>query len=454
MTAHDHGRESDDSTGPVPTPPDGADTADHGWGPVMAGGGRRRRWPRRLAVLVVVLLALPLLWGWALGTHALGSMQREAVPGLSAGGDGRMNVLLTGSDSRADLTAEERQDLATGQAAGERTDVIMVLSVTSNSADLLAFPRDLWVTRCDGSVGRINAAMAHGGTTCLVDTVEDLSGIPVHHAMAIDFGGFRDLVDAVGGVEMCTDKDLVDPKAGLDLPAGCHLMDGRTALGFVRTRQLDSDLQRIERQQQFLGALVATVMTPEQLLVPWRAWEVAGAGGRVVTADQDLGLLDMLRLGRGARALAGGVEPQIVPATPDTINGAAVLIPDLAAAEDLFAPLRTGDPPGDRANADPTGAVTPSQVRVAVLNGTDIAGLAGRTGNRLAEEGFEVTVVANGPPTARTQIAHASGGAAAAVAVDAALAGDAVTTEATTVGDLALPEDVDVVVMAGPELDE
>lgn len=454
MTTPDDHDPADGDTRILADHPDTSDTADHGWGPVMAAGGRRRRWPRRLVMVLVVLLAVPLLWGWALGTHALGSMQREAVPSLSAGGSGRMNVLLTGSDSRADLTAEERQDLATGQAAGERTDVIMVLSVTNNSAELLAFPRDLWVTRCDGSVGRINAALSLGGTTCLVDTVEELSGIPVHHAMAIDFGGFRDLVDAVGGVRMCTDKDLVDPKAGLDLQAGCHHMDGRTALGFVRTRQLDSDLQRIERQQQFLGALVTTVMTPENLLVPWRAWEVAGAGGSVITADQDLGMLDMLRLGRGARALAGAVEPQIVPATPDNRNGAAVLIPDLAAAEELFAPLRTGRAPDDRNDADPTSAVTPSQVRVAVLNGTDIAGLAGRTADRLAAEGFDVTVVANGPPTARTQLAHASGGAAAAAAVDAALADGAVTTEAATVGDLALPEDVDVVVMAGPELDE
>lgn len=426
------------------------------WGPVEAGGGRRRRWPRRLALLVVLVIALPLAWGWALASHGLDSMQRQAVPALTSTSGGRMNVLLTGSDSRADLTAEERNELATGSAEGERTDVIMVLSVAGGAADLLAFPRDLWVTRCDGTVGRINAALSHGGTTCLVSTIQDLSGIPIHHAMAIDFGGFRDLVDAVGGVEMCTDKPLVDRKAGLDLEQGCHLMDGGTALGFVRTRQLDSDLQRIQRQQQFLGKLVATTLTPQNLLDPRRAWGITGSAGSVITADERLGMWDMVRLARGARSLGGGLDPQIVPATPEWRSGKAVLIPDLAAAEALFAPLRVnaGRPGGGDGDAAAGGAVTPADVRVAVLNGTDVAGLAGRVSEQLDEQGWDVIHVGNGPPTSSTQVVHGGGLAAAGSAVDADLTGTATLTEATELGDLQLPEDADVVVLVGPDLAE
>lgn len=442
-----------------PAPRDGAwrDTSgaadDRAWGPVEAHGGRRRRWPRRLALLVVVLLAVPVAWGWALASRGMDAMGRDDVPGLAARSGPRTNVLLTGSDSREDLTPEERQELATGDADGTRTDVIMVLSTTTSSADLLAFPRDLWVERCDGSIGRINAALAHGGMACLVETVEDLSGIPVHHTMAIDFGGFRDLVDTLGGVELCTEQDFVDPKAGLDLAAGCHLMDGPTALGFVRTRQLDNDLMRMERQQQFLGRLVATMASRDHLWPPPHTWDVVGAAGSVVTADQDLGMVAAGRIGLGARTLAGDLSPQIVPSTPDRINGAAVLIPDLVAAEPMFAALRGDEPQRDAADATPLAAVTPARVRVAVLNGTSVQGLAGQVGDRLAADGWDVVLVGNGPDAARTRVVGSTDDSArgAATAVAADLPGDPVTTTDAAVDDVRLGADADVVVVLGPD---
>lgn len=450
---------SSTDTSRLPTPPAWDDHDDHDpatqWGPVVAAGGRPpRRWPRRILLLLVILLAIPVTWGIAVAVHASSSMEREDVVGLSERTGSRMNVLITGSDSREDLSDEERQQLRTGTADGERTDTIMVLSVDGSTAELLAFPRDLWVQRCDGSTGRINASVSHGGTGCLVDTIEALSGIPIHHSLAVDFGGFRDLVDAVGGVDICTDKDMVDPKAGLDLPAGCHTMDGVTALGFVRTRQLDNDLFRIQRQQQFIGALATAIITPETLVNPLRTWNVAGAAGSTLTADAGLGPLDMGRLAWGGRGLAGGLDAQTVPATPANKNGAAVLETDLAAAEALFAPLRsdattdTTSPGGDQEAAPPSRA----EVRVAVLNGAGIAGLAGKVGNGLAVLGYPVPIVDDGPSTESTVIYHGPGNRAAAELVAGETPQDVTITEATTVGDVALGTDVDVVVLLGGDI--
>ena len=435
--------------------PDGAPDPSTQWGPVVAAGGpRRRRWPRRLALLLVVLLAVPLAWGVAVATHASSSMQREQVAGLSERTGSRVNVLITGSDSRADLSDDERNELKAGSAEGERTDTIMVLSVQGSTSQLLAFPRDLWVQRCDGTTGRINASLAHGGQGCLVDTVEALSGIPIHHTMSVDFGGFRDLVDAVGGVELCTEKDLVDPKAGLDLVAGCHVMDGRTALGFVRTRQLDSDLFRIQRQQQFISALVASILTRDVLLNPVKTWEVAGAGGATLTADEGLGPVDMARIAWGGRSLAGGLDAETVPATPATINGAAVLEPDMAAAEALFAPLRSdAAAPGSPDQSDAADAPAREEVRVAVLNGARINGLAGQVGYALAVLGYDVPVVTDGPLVEATRVIHAPGEQAAAARVAADLATSVELVEDTAVGDVELPADADVAVLLGGEVE-
>ena len=207
-----------------------------------------------------------------------GAIERTEVAALDGSG-GPMHILVTGSVSRADLSPEEQEELGTGSAEGDRTDSIFVLSVQGSRAGILAFPRDLYVERCDGSSGRINAALQHGGVDCLVDTVEGVSGIGIDHYMSVSFGGFRDIVDAVGGVDVCVDKDLVDPFAGINILAGCQTLTGRQALGFVRTRKLDSDLERIKRQQQFLGALAKKVAQPTTVLDPTKAWPLTGAVG-------------------------------------------------------------------------------------------------------------------------------------------------------------------------------
>lgn len=310
--------------------------------PQMERGSRRPGWVRLLRngvlVLVVVLIATPIV-----GTLAL---RREPIDGLAAGSPfvTPMHVLITGSDSRADLSPEERIALTTGSAGGDRADTIMLLTIVGGRAGLLSFPRDLSVERCDGSVGRINGAISIGGTGCLVDTVRRLSDIPVHHQVAVTFGGFRDVVDAVGGVELCLERAIRDRSAGIDLPEGCQVLDGQDALGFVRVRKIDSDFGRIGRQQQFLRALAREMTDPTLLVRPWRFIPIVVGTARAVTVDDGMGPIELARLALALRALGSGdVVTEAVPADGFTsASGAALLRMRTAEAEQLFAGFRDG----------------------------------------------------------------------------------------------------------------
>lgn len=354
------------------------------WGPTVSGGRPlRRRWP---VILLVVVLLLPVAWGGVLLVRLSTAMDRVPVDAFAGTRDGPMHILVTGSDSRADLTPEERRELTTGGAEGERTDSIFVLTINRGRAAILAFPRDLYVTRCDGSRGRINAALQIGGEDCLVQTVQDLSGIPLHHYVQITFGGFRDIVDAVGGVELCLDRAINDRKAGIDLPAGCQRLSGTDALGFVRTRAIDNDFGRIKRQQQFLGALARELATPATVLNPARSFQATGAIGGAMRTNDDMGPIALARLALGLRALAGGqAVAETVPATGATIGGASVLEVQQGPAEELFTAFRTG-----RVLDQADGEVTREDTRVRVLNGAGVAGLAGNTRDALEARGYDV----------------------------------------------------------------
>lgn len=311
---------------------------------VVRSGGRRRVVVRVLVALLAVGLALLL----ALVLAAPRILPSEVVEGLAPGRtpprSEPMHVLLIGSDSRADLTPEERAALSTGSVAGERADTIMLLTVFGDRVGLLSFPRDLAVERCDGTSGRINAALAIGGPSCLVETVHTLTGIRAHHHVTVTFGGFVDVVDAVGGVELCLDAPIRDRDAGIDLPAGCQMLDGADALGYVRVRKIDSDFARMERQQEFLRALAREVADPALIARPWRLLQTSSGLTRSVTVDDGLGRVAMTRLASGLRTLAAGdAFAATVPSDPFTgPSGAALLRVRADEAAELFAGFADG----------------------------------------------------------------------------------------------------------------
>lgn len=306
-----------------------------------------RRPRRRFLKLLAALLAVLLVSALVLPNVLLAQLTREPVPTLSAHDGDPLNVLIVGSDSRDMLTREEQRELSTGRAEnypGARADTIILLSIRGNETAMLAFPRDLYVTRCDGTTGRINAAFNIAGTACLVDTITSVSGLPIHHTMVMTFAGVRNVVDALGGVEVCIEEAINDRDSGLNVAAGCQRLDGAQALGYVRVRKIDDDFQRIRRQQQFIAATANEVRAPSTLLNPFKLFRLIGAASDVVTVDDTLGVIRTFHLTRGVLHVARGNTPVFtVPATPDRTSDGAWILRLGDEADELFAAFARGD---------------------------------------------------------------------------------------------------------------
>jgi LCP family protein required for cell wall assembly len=266
------------------------------------------------------------------------------------------NILLIGSDSRSG-----EENARYGRDAGtERSDTVILLHLSAGrrSATAVSVPRDLMVDvpgcrRPDGSRSEpvftmFNSAFAVGGSACTIRTVEKLTDIRVDHHVVVDFDGFKDMVDAVGGVEVCLREPVDDEDAGLRLPAGRVTLDGEQALGYVRARKTlgdGSDTSRMERQQRFLGALVNKVSGNDVLLNPVKLYPVLDAATSSLTTDPELASLrGLYDLARGLREIpTARVRFLTVPREPYSgdVNRDQLAQP---AAEELFARLRADRP--------------------------------------------------------------------------------------------------------------
>ncbi|MEU6016527.1 LCP family protein [Streptomyces sp. NPDC047515] len=278
------------------------------------------------------------------------------------------NILLIGSDSRAGDNREYGRD--DGGSQRSDTTILLHLAADRKSATAISLPRDLmvWIPVChkaDGTAtkkqfAQFNWAFEFGGTACTIRTVEKLTGIRIDHQMVVDFNGFKDMVDAVGGVEVCLKKPVDDPDAHLKLPAGRQKLDGEQALGYVRARKSignGSDTERMDRQQQFLGALVNKVQSNGVLLNPTRLYPVLDAATKSLTTDPGLdSLKDLYDLVRGLRDVpTDRVQFLTVPRQPYAAdpNRDELVQPD---ANRLFKRLRDDAPvtvvPADRLEND------------------------------------------------------------------------------------------------------
>lgn len=182
------------------------------------------------------------------------------------GGPSARNILVVGTDSRADIPDDQKSSF--GDVAGERTDTIMILRVdrATDRAWVLSLPRDTWV-RIAGTRrwDRINSAYEKGPSV-LADTIRENFGIPIWHMVKVDFVGFQKVVSALGGVRICFPLPSRDRMSGLAQEPGCNILDETQATAYVRSRHLEelrhgvwvtdprSDLGRIARQQLFLRA--------------------------------------------------------------------------------------------------------------------------------------------------------------------------------------------------------
>ncbi|HEX6446563.1 MAG TPA: LCP family protein [Streptosporangiales bacterium] len=311
--------------------------------------GQRRTGRRILGVLLTLVLVYLLIYIGILATAYSKLDKVDALadyPGRPAATPGQ-DWLLVGSDSRAGLTKKQQNQMHTGHTGGQRADTMMLLHIPAGGgkATLVSFPRDSCIPSAARCTAKLNSAYSTGGAKKTVRTIEGLTDIRIDHYMEVGFGGFANAVDAVGGVNICVKRKLVDTKQHITFKKGCQTMDGRHGLMYVRSRYSDprGDFGRVERQRQFLGALFHKAASPGVLLNPFRAGNVAFSSAEGVKVDQDTGMFDLFRLFWTMRkASSGGVKTMTVPvggATTDSGGGSAVVW-DHAKAAKLFKQLR------------------------------------------------------------------------------------------------------------------
>ncbi|MGP4046690.1 LCP family protein [Streptomyces sp. 2A115] len=244
---------------------------------------------------------------------------------------GALNILVLGSDSRS---GKRNQELGGGSSTGARSDTAMIVHLDEGrtEATVVSIPRDTLVTRpscpldSGGSTSvaygaMFNSAYSVGGPVCAVKTVESMTNVRMDHYIEIDFAGFADLVDALGGVTVTTDEDISDEDSHLELKAGTHVLDGAQALALARTRHGigdGSDLGRIGLQQKLVRALLEQVASTDLLTSPTQLYSVADALTGSLTTDTGLNSLnELMSLGESLKALSSaGTETVTMPVVP------------------------------------------------------------------------------------------------------------------------------------------
>lgn len=227
------------------------------------------------------------------------------------------NVLLLGSDNRGDGNEKYGEDSGTQRSD---TAILLHLAADRHSATAMSIPRDLMahVPSCAKPHGgktepkfeQFNWAFQFGGAACTIRTVEDMTGIRIDHHLVVDFSGFKKIVNAVNGVDVCLAEPVHDTKAHLDLPAGRQTLNGEQALGYVRARHGfgdGSDTERMDRQQGFLGSLFSKVSSNGVLLNPTKVYPVLSAATSSLTADPGLdSLSELYGLARDIQRIPAG----------------------------------------------------------------------------------------------------------------------------------------------------
>ncbi|MFD9896158.1 LCP family protein [Amycolatopsis sp. NPDC059027] len=287
---------------------------------------RRRRWrPGRILLTLLLVFVVFLAGVWVYLEFSIKRVDAIAnYDGRPAAASGT-NWLIVGSDSREGLSKEDEARLATGDtsdAGGTRTDTIMVAHIPDNSTKptLLSLPRDSQVKVPGHGTTKINAAFSLGGPALLTKTVEGATGLRIDHYAEIGFGGFANIVDGIGGVDMCVDKDMNDPMTHIDIKAGCQTLDGRSALGFVRTRYAEatprSDLDRVANQRKFIGAMVSQMASAGTLLNPFHFFPLLSSAPDALTMDSGDHVHNLVGLALAMRGISSdGVVTTTVPVT-------------------------------------------------------------------------------------------------------------------------------------------
>lgn len=342
------------------------------------------------------------------------SLQRQAGV-LSP--QGRINILVMGVDERA------------GDVGRSDTMMLFTVNPATRDVSLLSIPRDTRLKIPGHGYDKINAAYAYGGHTLAMQAVQDLLGVPVNHYILINFQGFTKLIDALGGVDIDVEKRMyyTDPYDNLviNLQPGRQHMDGRTAIQYVRYRDEEGDIGRIQRQQKFVQAVLAKAASPAVLPhIPALVQQVAGIIKTDMSPAELINLAGMIN-----DAYKHGIKTDMVPGRPAYLGGISYWLPNLvdlrrhvaevmgvvpderymAAAQRLDTEYQRSVPremkvaevpPAPKAPAAPAAPAKPAspatnRLRVEVINASGVADTGGRVADTLRAQGFEVVAVSN-----------------------------------------------------------
>jgi LCP family protein required for cell wall assembly len=232
-----------------------------------------------------------------------------------------MNYLLVGSDTREGLSKEELKALRVGSiatAAGKRSDTMLLVHISKarDKAVLISIPRDTFALIPEhksksgklipAAYSKINSSFNWGGAPLLIQTVEEMTELKIDHYIEINFAGFARIVDSIGGVEVCTKKNINDPKSHLILEAGVHTLNGIESLKYVRTREFDGlgDLGRMQRQQAFMSAVLRKATSAGVLLNPITMASFINSSLSAVTTDSELKNSDLIVLAKQIKSLS------------------------------------------------------------------------------------------------------------------------------------------------------
>jgi LCP family protein required for cell wall assembly len=389
------------------------------------GKGKRRHILRWISLSIVVIVGGVLVTVFFQYRTINDDIHRVGVTGLGKRppvySTESMNILVFGSDSRSGLSHHEQVVLHTGNTSNSsglgNTDTIMVVHIAPGRKQMtvMSIPRDTMVPyyACAAAAGypgqqqdlsaseRINAVYAAGGASCLWKTVEQQTGIHIDHFIEIGLAGFANVVDDLDGVNVCVPFKVSDPVSGLTLPAGEDHIDGATALDFWRTREdigEGSDLQRIQRDQYMSAQIIKSILSANLLSDPARLLKILNGAAPNLTTDTGMSLTDLLNVAESLHSMSSkNVEFVTSPVQPSPGNPDTVVFEQPQADELFSAIARNVSLTSGSKTAASSSGVSPSQVKVQVLNGSGAAGIAAVAAGELSARGFNVTGTADAP---------------------------------------------------------
>jgi LCP family protein required for cell wall assembly len=340
------------------------------WDPIVEAGRRTHPFLRVLGVLgVLALVATTAVatTGVLLVQRAEASLTRVPVAQLDEVDDEETGVptarsfLVVGSDAREGLSPDDLSELtlgAPGTFDGQRADTMIYVSVSADreTISLVSLPRDLLVRDHRDRPAKLTDTFA-GGPDALIEVVQSNFGLPVNHYASISLNGFIEVVRTLGGVEICLEEPLVDPKSGADFEAGCQQMGPQDSLAYVRSRRGPrSDFERIDRQQRFIQSVVGDLVSARRLADPVQLFQLVDDVASNVETDEALTLNEMRRHADEARrVVSDGFPMTTVPAYNQRIDNLEFMIAYGPGARALFDDLREGRPIAERGSRSERG---------------------------------------------------------------------------------------------------